>query len=336
MKPTLHPAQATRQVARKWQPLLWSAGWGLASCQALAQHFPNKPIQLLVPFAAGGTTDLVARLVADPLGKQLGQSVLVVNKPGGGGVVGAAELSRAAPDGYTLGLATASSAATNPALNPQVPYKPLTDFTPIINMVATPNVLAVHPSFPAKDMAGFLKALRRNPGKYDYASSGAGGVGHLQMELFKSLTQTHVVHIPYSGAGPALRDTVGGQVPVIFDNLPSALPHIKEGRLIALAVAAPERVADLPQVPTFKELGLEAVNRPALYGLWAPKGLPPALVAQLNQAVRKVLQDPGLVKRIEASGSKVVANSPEEFAAQLKDEFQVYKKVVDAQKLKLD
>ena len=312
--------------------------WGLVlvGLTAQAQHFPQKPIRLIVPFAAGGTTDLVARMVADPLGKLLGQSVVVDNKPGGGGVVGAAELSRAAPDGYTLGLATASSAATNPAINPHVPYKPLTDFTPIINMVATPNVLAVHPSFPAKDMAGFLKALRGKPGQYDYASSGAGGVGHLQMELFKSLTQTHVVHIPYSGAGPALRDTVGGQVLIIFDNLPSALPHIKDGRLMAMAVAAPERVPELPQVPTFKELGLDAVNRPALYGIWAPKGLPPALVAQLNQAVRKVLQDPALVKRIESSGSKVVANSPEQFAAQLKEEYQVYKKVVDGQQLKLD
>ena len=308
----------------------------MACNAALAQTFPQKPIRLIVPFAAGGTTDMVARMVADPLGKLLGQTVVVDNKPGGGGVVGAAELTRAAPDGYTLGLATASSAATNPAINPQVPYKPLTDFTPIINMVATPNVLAVHPSFPAKDMAGFLKALRSKPGQYDYASSGAGGVGHLQMELFKSLTQTHVVHIPYSGAGPALRDTVGGQVPIIFDNLPSALPHIKDGRLIAMAVASSERVPELPQVPTFKELGLEPVNRPALYGIWGPKGMPPALVTQLNQALRKVLQDPSLVKRIEASGSKVVANSPEQFAAQLKEEYQVYKKVVDGQKLKLD
>ena len=323
-------------MPRAFKVLCIGLSMAFVSQAVQAQNFPQKPIRLIVPFAAGGTTDLVARMVAEPLGKLLGQSVVVDNKPGGGGVVGAAELTRAAPDGYTLGLATASSAATNPAINPQVPYKPLTDFTPIINMVATPNVLAVHPSFPAKDMAGFLKALRAHPGQYDFASSGAGGVGHLQMELFKSLTQTHVVHIPYSGAGPALRDTVGGQVPIIFDNLPSALPHIKDGRLLAVAVAAPERLADLPQVPTFKELGLDAVNRPALYGLWAPKGMSPALVAQLNQAVRKVLQDPALVKRLEASGSRVVANSPEQFAAQLKEEYLVYKKVVDGQKLKLD
>jgi tripartite-type tricarboxylate transporter receptor subunit TctC len=303
---------------------------------ANAQTYPNKPIRLVVPFAPGGSTDLIARIVAEPLGKLLGQPVVVDNKAGGGGTVGALEVARAVPDGYTLGLTTASSAATNPAINPAIAYKPLTDFTPIINMVATPNVLAVNPSFPAKDMAGFLKELRAKPGKYDYSSSGTGGVGHLQMELFKNLTKTFVVHIPYAGAGPALRDTVGGQVPIIFDNLPSAMPHIKDKRLIALAVAAPERVADLPDVPTFKELGLEPVNRPALYGIWAPKGLPAPLVAQLNAAVRKLLQDPSVIKRIEASGSRVVANSPGEFAAQLKAEYEVYKKVVDAQKLKLD
>lgn len=303
---------------------------------AMSQSFPQKPIRLLVPFAPGGSTDLIARIVADPLGKALGQPVVVENKAGGGGVIGALEVSRAAADGYTLGLATASSAATNPAINPAIAYKPLTDFTPVINMVATPNVLAIHPSFPAKDMAGFLKELRAKPGRYDYASSGTGGIGHLQMELFKNLSKTFVVHIPYAGAGPALRDTVGGQVPIIFDNLPSALPHIQGKRLVAMAVASPARVPELPEVPTFKELGMESVNRPALYGIWGPKAMPAPLVAQINAAVRKVLQDPAVIKRIEATGSRVVANSPTEFAAQLKAEYEVYKKVVDAQKLKLD
>jgi tripartite-type tricarboxylate transporter receptor subunit TctC len=204
---------------------------------ANAQTYPVKPIRLVVPFAPGGSTDLIARIVAEPLGKLLSQTVVVENKAGGGGVTGALEVARAAPDGYTLGLTTASSAATNPAINPSIAYKPLTDFTPIINMVASPNVLAIHPSFPAKDMAGFLKELRAPPGKYDYASSGTGGIGHLQMELFKNLSKTFVVHIPYAGSGPALRDTVGGQVPIIFDNLPSAMSHIKDKRLIALAVA---------------------------------------------------------------------------------------------------
>ena len=156
------------------------------------------------------------------------------------------------------------------------------------------------------------------------------------MELFKNLTKTFIVHIPYSGGGPALRDTVGGQVMIIFDNLPSALPHIKDKRLIAIAVATPERLADLPAVPTFKELGLEPVNRPAFYGIYGPKGMPKELVQKLNAALLKVLQDPAVIKRIEATGSKVMGNTPEQFAQQLKAEFEVYKKVVDAQKLKLD
>ena len=308
---------------------------GLFSSHVRAQNYPSKPIRLVVPFAAGGTTDLMARIVAEPLGKLLGQTVVVENKAGGGGVNGAAEVARAAPDGYTLGLATASSNATNPAINPKVPYS-LKDFSPITNMAATPNVLAVNPAFPAKDFAGLLAELRRKPGQYDYASSGTGGIGHLQMELFKNLTQTFLVHIPYSGGGPALRDTVGGQVMIIFDNLPSALPHIKDKRLIAMAVATPERVADLPNIPTFKELGLEPVNRPAFYGIYGPKGMPKDLVQKLNAALLKVLQDPAVVKRIEATGSKVIGNTPEQFAQQLKAEFEVYKKVVDAQKLKLD
>ena len=313
----------------------WVLG-SLLSSQAWAQNYPSKPIRLVVPFAAGGTTDLMARIVAEPLGKLLGQTVVVDNKAGGGGVLGASEVARAAADGYTLGLATASSNATNPAINPKVPYDPLRDFSPITNMAATPNVLAINPAFPAKDFAGLLAELRRKPGQYDYASSGTGGIGHLQMELFKNLTKTFIVHIPYSGGGPALRDTLGGQVMIIFDNLPSALPHIKDKRLIAMAVATPERLPELPGVPTFKELGLEPVNRPAFYGIYGPKGMPKELVQKLNAALLKVLQDPAVIKRIEATGSKVMGNTPEQFAQQLKAEFEVYKKVVDAQKLKLD
>ncbi len=315
--------------------------WGLVigslfSAQGWAQTYPSKPIRLVVPFAAGGTTDMMARIVAEPLGKLLGQAVVVDNKAGGGGVLGAAEVARAAADGYTLGLATASSNATNPAINPKVPYDPLRDFSPVTNMAATPNVLAVNPAFPAKDFAAMLAELRRKPGQYDYASSGTGGIGHLQMELFKNLTKTFIVHIPYSGGGPALRDTVGGQVMVIFDNLPSALPHIKDKRLVAMAVASPERLPELPGVPTFKELGLEPVNRPAFYGIYGPKGMSKELVQKLNTALLKVLQDPVVVKRIEATGSKVIGNTPEQFAHQLKAEFEVYKKVVNAQKLSLD
>ena len=321
---------------RQWSAFAGAAALVAFTGPALAQGYPNKPIELQVPFAPGGTTDIVARVIADPLGKTLGQSVIVVNKAGGGGIVGAAETARATPDGYKLGIATVSSTAANPAINPKTPYDPINDFTPIINIAATPNIIAVNPSFPAKNYAEFVAELKKNPGKYSYSSSGTGGIGHLLMELYKSLTNTFVTHIPYRGAGPALNDTVAGQVPIIFDNLPSALPFIKAGRLIPIVVSAPNHVAALPNVPTFKEVGLEPVNRMAYYGILGPKGLPKDVVDKISDATRKSLADPAVRKRIEDTDSIIVANTPEQFAAQIKAEFEVYKQVVSKQKLKLE
>jgi tripartite-type tricarboxylate transporter receptor subunit TctC len=303
---------------------------------ALADEYPSKPIQLLVPFAPGGTTDIVARVISEPLSKILGQSVLVVNRPGGGGVVGANEVVKANPDGYILGVATVSTTAANPAINPKTPYNPLTDFSPITNIAATPNIIAVHPSFPARDYKGFVAELKKNPTKYSYASSGTGGIGHLQMELFKSIAKVSITHIPYKGAGPALNDVVAGQVPIIFDNMPSALPFVLDNRLIPIVVAAPNRITALPNTPTFHDVGADPVNRMAYYGILGPKGLSKDVINKINAAVKQAVEIPAVKKRIEDTGSIVIANTPEEFAIQMKAELETYQKVVREQKLSLD
>jgi tripartite-type tricarboxylate transporter receptor subunit TctC len=308
----------------------------LAAAPAWAQAWPTRQIRLIVPFAPGGATDIIARIVADPLGAVLGQTVVVENRGGGGGVIGATELVRAPNDGHVLGMATVSTTAANPAINPRIPYDPLTDKTPIINIAATPNLIAVHPSFPARDYASFLAELRRNPGRHSYASSGTGGNNHLLMEAFKSLTRTFVTHIPYRGAGPALQDTVAGQVPIIFDNLPSSMPFIRENRLIPIIVAAPQRLPFLPNVPTFAEVGLAPVNRMAFYGIIGPRGVPRPVVDRVNAATRQVLQDAGVRRRIDDTGSLIVANTPEQFAEQIRAELAVFKDVVARQRLTLE
>ena len=335
MKPCKTMITRRSLAARAVAPVLGAllAGPGLP---ALAQDYPNRPVRLVVPFAPGGASDLVARIIAERLTPLLGQPVVVENKAGGGGAVGALEVVKARPDGYTLSLATVSTVAANPAINPKNPYDPVEDFTPVINIAATPMLMAVHPGLPARDYGSYLAELRRHPGRYNYATAGAGGVSHLQMELFKSLTGVFVTHIPYRGSGPALTDTAAGVTQIMFDPTPSILPFVKDGKLVPIAVASSRRLAELPGVPTFRELGLEQVNRMAFYGILGPKGMPTDIASRLATAVRTALAEPAVRARIVATGAIVVGNTPAEFAEQIRTEHAVYRRVVAQQKLSLD
>ena len=298
--------------------------------------YPNKPIRLIVPFAPGGTTDIVARIISERLGRELGQNVLVDNRPGGGGTLGTNMVAKSPADGYTLGMATVSAMATNPATNPSTPYDPIKDFTPIINLVNVPNVMTLNPSrVSAKNMAEFIALAKKNPNKYSYASSGTGGISHLDGELFKSITGTDIVHVPYKGSGPALNDLLAGQVDLQFDNLPSSKPHIQSGRIIALGIMAEQRDSDLSSVPTFAELGLKEVNNMAWYGLIAPAGLPSDLISRIHKATEISLKDPAIKKKLEESGSIIDGNSPESFAKKIQKELQIRKDVAQKQNIKI-
>ena len=215
------------------------AGLALAVGSVFAQAYPSKPIRMIVPFPPGGTTDIVARLVADKLSQQLGQTVLVDNRAGAGGSIGADMIAKSPADGYTVGIATVSTHAVNPAANPKNPYNPLTDFIPVTNLAAVPNVLTVHPSVPVKDLKEFIAMLKKEPGKWSFASSGQLSIAQMMGELFMHASGTDMVHVPYKGSGPAINDMLGGQIKIMFDNLPSSLQYIKAGKIIALAVAAP-------------------------------------------------------------------------------------------------
>lgn len=304
---------------------------------ALAQSYPTKPIRLIIPFPPGGTTDIVGRLVADQLGKQLGQPVVVENRGGGGGAIGASEVAKAPADGHTLGIATVSTMAVNPACNPKLPYDSLRDFKPITNLAAVPNVVVVNPSkVPAKDMAEFTALLKKQPGKLSFATSGTCGIGHMMGELFKVASGTYILHIPYRGAGPALNDVLAGQVEIMFDNLPSSVPHIQSGKLRALAVASPKRLDILPNVPTFAELKLDPVNDMAWYGLVAPAGTPDAVVAKIQEAAAKVLATPEMREKLRLQGATPVGNSPAEFRKQIEVERAKMVDLVKRQGIKLE
>ena len=294
----------------------------------------ERPIRLLVPFAAGGTADVVARLIAAKMTTLVGQSVIVENKPGAGGAIGMDALAKAPPDGYTLGIANSATMTMTPAINgSNLTYNPTQDFTSIINIVGMPSVLVVHPSFPARDFAGFMAALKQANTKYAYASAGAGSYAHMQMELFNMQTNTSMLHVPYKGSAFALVDVMGGQVPIFCDSWINLLPHIQAGKLVPLAVIGPQRLSQLPSVPTLSEVGLAGINRMVFIGLVAPKGIPKNVATALTGAVGETLKDPAVRTRLEAMGAVLLGGSAERFAQQINEDLLAYQQVAKQRNL---
>jgi tripartite-type tricarboxylate transporter receptor subunit TctC len=292
--------------------------------------YPERPIQLVVPFPAGGSTDVVARIVAAKMGELLGQQMVVDNRAGAGGNVGAAAVSRAEPDGYTLLIGTVATHAINVSLYPKMPYDAVKSFAPVSLLVIVPNVLEVNPELPVKSVQELIDLLKANPGKYDYASSGIGTPLHLSGELFKSMAGVDMVHVPYRGAGPALTDLLGGQVKIMFDNLPSSIGHIRDGKLRALAITTATRSPAAPDLPTVAESGLPGYETYSWNALFAPAGTPPEVVDTLAQAAAKAVQDPAVKQRLADLSAEAVGTGPAELARHVEAELAKWGPVVKA------
>ena len=324
--------------------LLASITLTLAPRLARAQAaWPTKPVRLVVPFAAGGTTDLLARAIAPELQKAFGQPFIVDNKPGAGGNSGAAEVAKAPPDGYTLLMGTVGTHAINPALYPKMPYEHVKDFVPITLVAGVPNVVVMNPASAQKyginSIADLARAARANPGKLNVASSGNGTSIHLSAELFKSMTGTFMLHLPYRGSGPALIDLLAGSTDLMFDNLPSALPHIKSGKLKALAVTSGQRSGALPEVPTVSESGVPALKNyeaSSWFGLLAPAGTPADIVNRIQQETAKALATPTIKERMLSQGAIPSGNTPAEFTRFIEAETKKWALVVKASGAKVD
>ncbi len=298
--------------------------------------YPSKPITMIVPFAAGGSTDVIGRVIAEGLRQVLGQTVVVDNRGGAGGSIGTLAIARAQPDGYTIGMGTASTLAINPAAYKTLPFDVLTDLSPIGNIAAVPNIMTIHPGVAATDMASFIALARAQPRKLSYASAGVGSVSHLLGEQFKLATGTDLLHVPYRGVGPALNDAVGGQVQVMYDNLPTSLQLAQDGRLRPLGVSGAKRAEALPNVPTFAELKLDDMNWMAFFGLIAPKGTPEPVVRRLNDALLKVLVMPDVRSKLTAQQAIVVGNSPAAFRAEIERELARMRRAAAAAKIELN
>ncbi|HWI83871.1 tripartite tricarboxylate transporter substrate binding protein BugE [Ramlibacter sp.] len=307
-----------------------------AALPAWAAEYPERPVKLIVPFSAGGSTDMIARLLADKMGGFLGKAVVVDNRGGAGGSLGADAIAKAAPDGYTIGMATVSTHGANPAIYAKLPYDPIKDFTPITNVMSVPSVFVVHPSVPAKTMKEFIALAKANPGKYSFASPGNGSLGHANIEHFMDLAGIQLLHVPYKGSGQALNDALGGMVNSMTDNLPSMLPHIKAGKVRALAVLSPQRSPILPDVPTYSELGFKEMSEGGWFGLVGPAGLPAPVLRKLTDAAHKTMATPEFKERAASISGIILANSSQEFGAQIKAAIERYRRIAKAANIRIE
>ncbi|MGB2816892.1 MAG: tripartite tricarboxylate transporter substrate binding protein [Burkholderiaceae bacterium] len=308
---------------------------------AHAQSWPTKPVRIVVPFPAGGTTDIVARSIGAELQKIWGQSVIIDNRPGAGGNIGADAVAKSAPDGYTLLMGTVGTHAINSSLFAQngqkMPFDPVKDFVPVTLCAAVPNVMVINPKLPVNSVPEFIQYAKNNPGKVNMASSGNGTSIHLTGELFKTVTGIYMVHLPYRGSAPALTDLIAGNVNVMFDNLPSALPHIKSGRLKALAVTSKNPSAALPGVPTIEQAaGLKDFDASSWFGLFAPAGTPRAIVDKIQGDVAKAMSVPEVRERFVSQGAEPGGNTPDQFSAFIKGEIEKWARVVKVSNAKVD
>jgi len=303
---------------------------------ASAQKYPDKPVHFVVPYPPGGPLDTIARLLGQKVSERIGQPVIVENKPGAGGNIGADSVAKSAPDGYTILMGAVATHAINPSLYAKIPYDPVKDFAPITLIGVTPNVLVVNASIPAKDVKEFIAYAKANPGKLNYGSGSTGSAGHLAGELFNSMAGVEMAHIPYKGAAPAMQDLLGGQIQLMFDNMASALPQVKSGKIRALAVTTPKRASGAPELPTIAEAGLPGFDISTWFGLFAPANTPKDIVAKLHDEFVRALTLPEVKERFAALGVEPAGNKPEEFAAYIKSEAAKYANVVKKSGAKVD
>ena len=305
----------------------------IAATGASAQTYPAKPVRLVVPFPAGGATDVLARAIALNASEKLGQQIIIDNKPGAGGTIGSDLVAKAEPDGYTLLIATASTHSIGPLINPKTPYNVERDFVPIVDVASTTSVMVVSPTLPVKNLQDFIKVVKAKPGQFNFGSSGNGTNSHLSGELFKAQAGVFMTHIPYRGTGLVFNDMVSGQVHMLMDNVVTAMPHMKDGKIRVIGVTSLKRLPFLPDVPTLHEQGLKNFDVSNWFGIYGPRGTPPEVVTKVNAAFNAALREPDLQKRLSNLGAVSTGGTPQQMAATVSAETAKWRKLISERKI---